>query len=190
MHRNVPNAISIARLALTPFLAAAAATRHLDVFRWILLVCLASDILDGWIARRFDLRSKLGARLDSIADLLVELAALLGLWMFHADIVREHAAVIGCALGLYFGQMMFALWRYRKVSSFHTVLNRIGAYAQGIFLIALFFWQYSELLFFAAICLVMLASIEEIVIVSLLSEWTADVGGLWRMRKQQRTAPR
>jgi cardiolipin synthase len=34
----------------------------------IFLVAGVSDALDGWIARRFDLRSELGAYLDAIAD--------------------------------------------------------------------------------------------------------------------------
>jgi CDP-diacylglycerol--glycerol-3-phosphate 3-phosphatidyltransferase len=109
--------------------------------------------------------------------------------MFHAEVVHAHAVVIACAVGLYLGQIVLALWRYGRVSSFHTVLNRIGAYAQGIFLITLFFWGFSGLFFYVAICLVMLAAIEELVIVCILPEWTADVGGLWRMRRRRQATP-
>jgi phosphatidylglycerophosphate synthase len=188
MNRNVPNAISLARLASAPFLLATAITGHRDGFRWLLLACLVSDIADGWIARAFHLRSPLGARLDSIADMLVEIGALCGVWMFHADVVREHALLVGCALGLYLGQIGLALWRYGRVSSFHTVLNRIAAYAQGIFLITLFFWGFSALFFYAVILLVIVSASEEIVLVCILPQWTADVGGLWRMRARKRTA--
>jgi phosphatidylglycerophosphate synthase len=190
MVRQIPNAISLARLALTPFLAVAAATDHCDVFRWILLACLLSDILDGWIARAFDLRSRLGARLDSIADLLVEVAALFGLWMFHREIILAHRGVLACAVGIYVGQILLSLWRYGRISSFHTLLNRVAAYAQGIFFITLFFWGYSELVFYAAVSLAILGAAEEIVIVYLLREWTPDVGGLYRILSRRRTASR
>lgn len=189
MNRHVPNAISLARIATAPLLFAAAITGHRDVFRWMLLACLCSDIADGWIARAFRLRTPLGARLDSIADVLVEIAALCGLWIFHAEVVRAHAVLVACAAGLYFGQILLALWRYGRVSSFHTVLNRIGAYAQGLFLITLFFWGFSSLFFHAAIALVIVAAVEEIVLVCILPEWTTDVGGLWRLCARRRAAP-
>ena len=73
--RQIPNVISSARLAATPVLLYAAIERQAGLFRWLLLACLASDILDGLVARIFHLRSELGARLDSIADMIVFLSS-------------------------------------------------------------------------------------------------------------------
>lgn len=64
----LPNLISLARLALVPVsVDMIAAHRWPEAFA-IFVVAGVSDGLDGWIARRFDLRSELGAYLDALAD--------------------------------------------------------------------------------------------------------------------------
>jgi phosphatidylglycerophosphate synthase len=79
--RNIPNAISLARLLATPVLLWMVLSHRQELFKWLLLACLLSDILDGWIARAFDVRSKRGTSLDSLADLLVAL----NIWSFRVS---------------------------------------------------------------------------------------------------------
>ncbi|WP_294533693.1 CDP-alcohol phosphatidyltransferase family protein [uncultured Rhodoblastus sp.] len=64
----LPNLISLARLALVPVSVDMIATRRWPEALTIFVVAGLSDALDGWIARRFDLRSELGAYLDAVAD--------------------------------------------------------------------------------------------------------------------------
>lgn len=179
---NVPNAISIARLAAAPFLLGAVLTRHQTYFQWLLLACLLSDILDGWIARTFNLRSRLGASLDSAADMLVQIIGIGGLWIFQKETVLAHRAALLTVVSLYLAEVLIALLRYGRISSFHTILVRVAAYAQGVFVISLFFWGYAGWIFYGAMGLSILASSEELVILYLLPEWTPDVRGLYWIR--------
>lgn len=64
----LPNLISLGRLVLVPVSVDMIASRRWLEALAIFLVAGISDALDGWIARRFDLRSELGAYLDAIAD--------------------------------------------------------------------------------------------------------------------------
>jgi cardiolipin synthase (CMP-forming) len=64
----LPNLISLGRLVLVPVSVDMIASRRWPEALAIFLVAGISDALDGWIARRFDLRSELGAYLDAIAD--------------------------------------------------------------------------------------------------------------------------
>jgi cardiolipin synthase (CMP-forming) len=64
----LPNLISLGRLALVPVSVDMIATRRWPEALAVFLVAGISDALDGWVARRFDLRSELGAYLDAIAD--------------------------------------------------------------------------------------------------------------------------
>ncbi len=64
----LPNMISLARLVLVPVSVEMIASRRWPEALAVFLVAGISDALDGWIARRFDLRSELGAYLDAIAD--------------------------------------------------------------------------------------------------------------------------
>ena len=176
--RQLPNAISSARLLATPVLLYAALARHADLFKWLLLACLVSDILDGLVARIFHLRSPLGARLDSTADMIVFVIALLGLSIFQAAILAEHWMPLGLIIALYAIEAAGALWRYGKISSFHTILVRITAYAQGIFVMALFLWGYVPWALYVTTAISVLAYAEEIILVFLLPEWARDVRGI------------
>jgi len=64
----LPNLISLARLALAPLSVDMIVARRWPEALAIFVVAGLSDALDGWIARRFNLRSELGAYLDAIAD--------------------------------------------------------------------------------------------------------------------------
>ena len=86
--------ITVARICLVPVFAAYAITYATGVmndlpverYRWIALgvfiAAAATDGIDGWIARRFDQRSELGAFLDPIADKFLVLTAILILTFF------------------------------------------------------------------------------------------------------------
>ena len=96
---NTPNAISLARLLATPVLLAAVIRGHAEMFKWLLLACLLSDILDGLIARVFHLRSKFGARLDSAADMLVAFISIAALFVFQrAFIASALLGIVDCCL--------------------------------------------------------------------------------------------
>src|ERR1035437_4279685 len=126
--RNVPNAISIARLIATSVLLASVVLHRVELFKWLLLACLVSDILDGLIARLFHLTSKLGASLDSTADILMMLIGMLGLLVFQRPFVSAHYRELLVVAVFYVAEVIASLWRYGKVSSFHTLLGRVAAY--------------------------------------------------------------
>ena len=70
--KHIPNILSASRIALClPLLLVDAMT----VPFWILyLIAGLTDILDGFLARRWGVESKFGARLDSFADFVFVLA--------------------------------------------------------------------------------------------------------------------
>jgi phosphatidylglycerophosphate synthase len=179
LFRNVPNGISLARLLATPILISTVIFRRPDLFKWLLLACLLSDILDGLIARIFKLRSRLGATIDSIADIFVTIIMVAGVWAFHEPFVRAHALAISLAVGLFLLEIIISFWRYGRISSYHTIVNRISVYAQGIFVMSLFLWGYQSWLFYPMIILAIAASLEEFLLLYLLPECRMDVRGLY-----------
>ena len=78
---TLPNLITIGRLILVPLIVWLIAS-DLTVYAFaVFLIAGISDAIDGFIAKRFDLASELGAYLDPIADkaLLVSMFVVLGL---------------------------------------------------------------------------------------------------------------
>jgi CDP-diacylglycerol--glycerol-3-phosphate 3-phosphatidyltransferase len=108
---NLPNALTILRIFFVPLLVAAlvqedVAIRVGDLVitnEWlslaIFLVAAGTDILDGWLARRWKQVTTIGTLLDPIADKLLVSAALISLvqvrilpaWMAILIIAREFA---------------------------------------------------------------------------------------------------
>ena len=84
--RNIPNALSAARIGATPVLGYFAAAGAEHYFTWVLVPALLSDVADGFIARRFGLTSRLGALLDSIGDALLFFVALFGVLAFYPQL--------------------------------------------------------------------------------------------------------
>ena len=80
--KNIPNLITLARMLMTPVAVAMIVShRYLAAFL-IFLLAGVSDGVDGFIARRFDLRSELGAYLDPLADkaLLISIYVALAIY--------------------------------------------------------------------------------------------------------------
>lgn len=99
---NVPNSLTLLRIFLVPFLVVVLLTRFEGkeyVGLAIFLVAAVTDLLDGYIARRYKKVTRLGILLDPIADKLLVSAAFISLveigvapaWMVVVIIGREFA---------------------------------------------------------------------------------------------------
>lgn len=65
---NLPNAISLARLIAVPFMIYLLLRQEYTAAFWLFVAAAASDGIDGAIAKRFDMVSRLGTYLDPVAD--------------------------------------------------------------------------------------------------------------------------
>lgn len=93
---NLPNALTIARIFFVPLLVAALVEESVTVHvfgvtitnEWlalaIFLVAAGTDLLDGYLARRWGQVTTIGTLLDPIADKLLISAALISLVQVHA----------------------------------------------------------------------------------------------------------
>ena len=99
---NLPNALTLLRIFLVPFLVVVLLTKFEGreiVALAIFLLATATDFFDGWLARRRGEITTLGALLDPIADKLLISAAFISLvevglapaWMVVVVVGREFA---------------------------------------------------------------------------------------------------
>jgi len=77
---NIPNSITLGRLLAAPLVIWLILGERYGTAFWVFVAAGVSDGLDGYIAKRFDMRTRLGALLDPIADksLLVSVFVALG----------------------------------------------------------------------------------------------------------------
>jgi cardiolipin synthase len=65
---NIPNLITLTRLMSVPLMIWLIGADRFGVAFWVFVAAGISDALDGYIAKRFDCRTRLGALLDPAAD--------------------------------------------------------------------------------------------------------------------------
>ena len=108
---NVPNLLSLFRLALVPVFAVVFFSPYPDARYWaaaVYALAFLTDAADGWIARHFDQITRLGRILDPLADkmmtftviICITVARIIPLWAVVIFFVKEAAMGIG-ALSMY-----------------------------------------------------------------------------------------
>ena len=65
---SLPNLISLGRLVLVPIIVTLIVQPEWGLAFALFVVAGVSDAVDGWLAKRFDLRTELGSYLDPLAD--------------------------------------------------------------------------------------------------------------------------
>lgn len=186
--RYLPNVLSGLRLLAVPVLTGLASSRLETAYAWLLIAALLSDVADGLIARAWSLESQLGAQLDSLADTALMIVAVYGVWIFHREVMTDHAIACSLAIGLWTLENLLALVRYRRLSAFHTYLSKLAANVLGVFVGILFVFGFEPWLFYVAIGTAILSSVEELTLLAVLADWRADVQGLWWVLRERRAA--
>lgn len=100
---NLPNIISMLRLAAVPVVGWLILHEHWEAACWLFLAAAVSDGIDGLLARWLRQMTALGAALDSVADKALGLVTLvmltqvgaIPLWVTLAILVRDTIIVLG-----------------------------------------------------------------------------------------------
>lgn len=102
---NIPNTLTLARIVLVPLVVWLIITHEMTAAFVLFLLAGVSDAADGYLAKRFQWRTELGAYLDPIADklLLMSIYVTLGFsdhlpaWLVIAVVSRD-ILIIGAFL--------------------------------------------------------------------------------------------
>ena len=103
---SIPNLITLARIILVPVVVWAIASGELRLAFLLFLAAAISDAVDGFLAKRFGMKTELGAYLDPLADkvLIVSIYVTLGitsvipLWIVILVVSRDILIVGGILL--------------------------------------------------------------------------------------------
>lgn len=113
---NIPNILTLVRIALLP--SVVWRFRAGDAFGALLsyLLAMLTDVIDGFVARRFNQVTSLGKLLDPIAD---KLSLVTLLWLFVSDgqipwwilaiiVIKEGCMIAGAGIALKRGIVVYA----------------------------------------------------------------------------------
>jgi cardiolipin synthase len=129
---NLPNLITIARILLVPVVVWAIAQREMQIAFLLFVAAGASDAIDGFLAKRFDMASELGAHLDPLADkaLIVSIYVSLGI----TDAIPRWIVILVVSRDiLIIGGVMFAWFLGRPMTVKPLLVSKLNTAAQIVF---------------------------------------------------------
>ena len=80
----IPNALTVSRICMSPLISWQIITQQSDLALLTLVIASVTDVLDGYIARRYNMKTKLGSFLDPIADKVLVTTLVGSLWYTSA----------------------------------------------------------------------------------------------------------
>lgn len=171
---NAPNLLSAFRVVCAPVLLVLAWQGATGSFLALFGLGLASDVLDGALARRLGQASDAGARLDQWGDFALWGALPLGAWwLWPATLVREAPYVI-LALACLLLPTAIAYAKYGAVPGYHTWAVKVGSVLMGmgvpLLLVFDVAWPFRLAALFQLVC-----AIDELGITVLSPECRHDV---------------
>ena len=155
--KRIPNLLSMSRIALClPLLLVDAMTMPF----WVLyLIAGLTDILDGYLARRWGVESKFGARLDSLADFVFVLTV--GYKFF--PLLKLPAALwmmIGLIALIKVANAISSYMVKRRIEFLHTRANKLTGFFLFIGMMAIGQSYFVPVAWMIA-CIALFAAIQE-----------------------------
>ena len=161
-----------------PILITLAIYGQAELFLLLLAVSLVSDVLDGYVARKLQQTSELGARLDSWGDILTYGAMISALYLIWPPIFSAQAGFLLAAMLSFILPLLLALSRFGSYPSYHTIGAKVTAILMAPAYYLLILWD-TELFFRAVILLRVLVAVEEIAITFALKRPKSNVDSVF-----------
>lgn len=117
-----PNKLSFIRIIFSLLLFFTKPLSYL--FFIIYLICSISDVLDGYVARKYNLVTDFGAKLDSIADMTMFLSLIIVL-LPVLNFTLEIYVLILIIVILKIASAIYCYIKFEKLSTIHSYLNKI-----------------------------------------------------------------
>ncbi len=124
MLKNIPNALTIVRFILIPFIVYYILTGQYIAGFVILTISGLTDVLDGCIARKFNFITNFGKLIDPLADKATQIAVLasltfkgiIPLWILLIVFIKEFVMVAGASF-LYGKKLVVSSRWYGKLAT-------------------------------------------------------------------------
>jgi len=182
---TIPNFLSLYRLLTFPLVMYFTFSSKEMLFAVFLIINLITDSLDGIIARTFNMQTKLGARLDALADVGMYICAITGILVFKATDFAPHIWSLYVYIGFYAASVLISLLKFKRLPSLHLYSSKTGGYLQGIFFFVLFAFGFNAGFYYFVIAVAILTFCEQIAVQWALDEPMSNAKGLYWVLKNK-----
>lgn len=133
---NPANLATVGRIALLPLLYFTAVGKARELFAGFFIAAAATDVVDGWLARRSGRTSSSGRHLDSLADALFYYSIPIWFWFMRPEIVRQWFPWVFAPLALFLLGIAVKMAKRKFIAAFHLPTTR----AAGVVAFAYLIW--------------------------------------------------
>ncbi len=179
--KRLPNIISVLRIVIS--LCFFAAMLNKAAFIVLFSLAGATDVIDGFLARKLNAVSELGARLDSISDIAFFVCgsiAVLYMTEFNLTLIIGAAAITFIRLL----NVIFFRLRFKKFGGIHTIGNKLSGLI--VFALLLYAALTTNIILHIVIPLFslnFLFAIEETILIFVLKENDFNKKSIFSVRK-------
>lgn len=181
---TLPDSICVFRMVGSVALVGLAVINVPYWFVGFYLVLAVSDLVDGPIARALKQQTRFGAKLDSLADIILSGSLLIGVAILNGSVLVQEIWFVLGAVFSYLGAAGFGYWKFGKFPSYHTwtaKLTHLLTVIAGICLVL----DWSVVPLRVAAISVMIANFESLLISVRAKEWLSDVPSVFLMHKKR-----
>lgn len=170
--KNLPNIITASRILLSILMLLT--HTFSPTFFTIYTYCGVSDVLDGFLARKFNLTSERGARLDSVADIVFYGAAAIKIFPLLGGFITPFIwGIIALAALIRIISYAVAAMKYGCFASLHTYMNKLTGFL--IFTVPYIISQpFAKTICVTISIVAVLAAAEELIIHTVNNQYLAD----------------
>lgn len=184
--KKLPNLLSILRILFACSLLAL--IKQPPIFFSVYVLLGIMDVFDGWLARKLQAESELGARLDSLGDLVFYVISLYIIF-FHMQIKIPHmlSMLVLSVFLLKLCTLILTKWKHHVWASMHTRANTITDIL--LFLLVPLCFYLKALPFVPALLVIIcsyLASFEEILLVFTSETYDIHTKSIWKKHHEIR----
>jgi len=175
--KNIPNSLSLLRIVLTVLLVLI--NNNWLLFFAIYLICGLSDVLDGYIARRYGCETYAGARLDTLADFIFFVISLTGMIRSYGLIIPDSIIIWGFVV-VVIRLLNFCLTKkkFNQFGMLHTVGNKLS----GVIIFFACPWAIvMGNMPLAIIIIPILSSLEEAIILFKMDNYKPNISSVFRL---------
>lgn len=142
---NVPNILSLIRIILAFIFAILLFNSYKFLAAGIFLLAILTDLVDGYLARKYNQITLLGKILDPAADRLLMLLAFLILFLKHD--LPLGLAILAISYHIFIVIGWIIIFQTKKVAIEHNFWGKLNSFLQAVMFFAVIFNFYPEIFF-------------------------------------------
>lgn len=176
---TLPNQLTAARLGLIPIMWGFTLMKMPGYVGAGIFISFVTDVLDGYMARKFNQDSELGSRFDSLADNVLLLSALVWMWLLRPEVYIDNRWVCLLAVALFISSLLAGIVKFQRFANLHLYSSKAAGVAMYLFLSLTFLMDhYNPVFFVFAAGMFIISSAETLLLQLTFSKVDEHMGSL------------